>query len=206
MCGILYLIDITPQQIPSGKAIMNINEISIIFVGGIHGVGKTIFSAEASRILKVPCLNASSLITQQRKVPAAINKRVQNVAENQNALIRAIESSHIKKKQFILDGHFCVFDSSDVIRKVPSETFQALAPRAAIVLLDDVENIQVRLQKREKRKYDYALLNQLQKIELEHAESVCNLLKIPLFPAWASEHDKAIQFAAGYLNQRRKRA
>jgi hypothetical protein len=36
-------------------------------------------------------LSASELITQQRIAPVAINKRVEDVAENQDALITAIE-------------------------------------------------------------------------------------------------------------------
>ena len=178
---------------------MNINEFSIVFVGGIHGVGKTVFSERASQMLRIPRLNASTLITEQRKAPAAINKRVQSVEENQNALITAIESSPIQSKQFLLDGHFCVFDSSDLIKRVPSDTFRKLAPIAVILLFDDVCKIQERLESRDKRKFDFELLNGLQKAELEHAGEVCSLLKIPMCLASESEHDKALQFVVGHF-------
>jgi adenylate kinase len=183
---------------------MKINEFSIVFIGGIHGVGKTIFSERASQMLKVPHFSASSLITEQRKAPAAINKRVQSVGENQNALITAIEANGIQSKQFLLDGHFCVFDSSDLINKVPLETFRTLAPIAVVVLFDDVNQIQERLEKRDKRKFNFELLNDLQKAELENAEEVCSLLKIPICSASASEHNKALQFAVGQFSKLKK--
>ena len=183
----------------NNDAAMNIGELRIVFIGGIHGVGKTVFSERASQMLKIPRLNASTLITEQRNAPAAINKRVQSVEENQNALITAIESSPIHSKRFLLDGHFCVFDSSDLIKRVPSETFRTLAPIAVILLFDDVSRIQERLERRDKGKFSFELLSGLQKAELEHAEEVCSLLKIPMCTASASEHDKALQFAVGHF-------
>lgn len=176
---------------------MHINEFKILFIGGIHGVGKTVFSERASRMLKIPRLNASTLITEQRKAPAAINKRVQSVEENQHALVTAIESSPIQGRQLILDGHFCVFDSSDAIRRVPLETFQTLSPIAVVVLHDDVNSIRERLEKRDNREFSFELLNGLQKAEIEHAAEVCNLLNIPLCSASASEHETAFAFAIG---------
>jgi adenylate kinase len=121
---------------------MNINEFKIIFVGGIHGVGKSQFSNRASQILRIPHFSASELITKQRKAPAAINKRVEDVGDNQDALITAIESHSIKDTKFILDGHFCVFDSADIVQTIPIKTFQKLSPAAVIVLLDEVGRIQ----------------------------------------------------------------
>jgi adenylate kinase len=178
---------------------MNIKEFGIIFIGGIHGVGKTDFSAKASKALDIPCLSASKLIADQRNAPAAINKRVQSVEKNQNALITAIESQNIRGKNFLLDGHFCVFDSTDFVKKVPFGTFRTLAPVAIIVLHDDVDRIRERLQKRDKRTFSTELLNRLQETELEYANEVCNLLKIPMCQARTSEQDKAVRFAASHL-------
>ncbi len=179
---------------------MKINEYRIIFVGGIHGVGKSRFIETASRIIEIPSLSASRLITDQRKSPAAIKKRVQNVEENQDALISAIESHPIDGKKFILDGHFSIFDSSDLIRKIPIETFQKLAPAAVVILLDDVDQIQKRLWLRDKRSFQPDLLNKLQQAEREHAENVCRQMEIPLFPARPAEHETAIQFMADCLD------
>jgi adenylate kinase len=178
-----------------------INEFRIAFVGGIHGVGKSLFSSRASEILKIPRLSASELITQQRKAPAAINKRVQDVRENQDALISAIESHPINGRKFILDGHFCVFDSLDVIHKISIGTFRELAPVAVVVLLDEINRIQERLCVRDKRDIPLDVLNRLQISECDHAEMVCDNLKIPMCLAQPSKHETALQFMADHINQ-----
>ena len=179
---------------------MKINEFQIIFIGGIHGVGKSMFSEKISNFLKIPCLSASKLITEQRKAPAAVNKRVQSVEENQNALITAIELSSIKTRQIFLDGHFCVFDSSDLIRKILLETFRMLSPSAVVLLTDEVEHIRQRLENREGRKFSQELLADLQKVELEHASEVCRVLNIPMCVAEATQHDNAQEFVATRFN------
>ncbi len=182
------------------KRLMKINEFKIIFVGGIHGVGKSQFSNRASQIFRIPHLSASELITKQRKSPAAINKRVEDVGDNQDALITAIESHSIKDTKFILDGHFCVFDSADIVQTIPIRIFQKLSPAAVIVLLDEVGRIQERLRLRDNGDFQSELLTKLQKTEREHAEFVCGNLKIPIFLALPSEHEAAIQFVTNHLN------
>jgi adenylate kinase len=135
------------------------------------------------------------LITAQRNAPAAIDKRVSSVGDNQDALVKAIESSSIQTRQFLLDGHFCVFDTSDSIQRVPLQTFKTLAPVGVILLFDEVKRIQERLEKRERRKFSLELLESLQQAELEHADKVCKVLNIPLCSVAATEHDNAHQFA-----------
>lgn len=180
---------------------MRNNDIRIVFIGGVHGVGKTLFAEKASQIVGVSRFSASSLISEQRKAPAAINKRVRNVGDNQTELIAAIEAQPIRAMQILLDGHFCVLDSSDAIRTVPIETFQQLAPVAVVVLLDEVERIQKRLQERDHREFSVRLLADLQNAEREHAEVVCKKLRIPICPACASESHKALEFVAKHINK-----
>lgn len=180
---------------------MKINEFQIIFVAGVHGVGKTVFSERLSRALGVPRLSASMLIAEHIKAPAATNKRVKNVEANQDALVAAIESHPINSKQFILDGHFCVFDSSDTVKKVSPEVFKTLAPVVVVLLHDEIQEIHKRLESREAKKFDIELLNRLQKTEIEHANEVCNLLDIPMFQALPSEHEQALCFAGEHLTE-----
>jgi len=179
---------------------MRINDIRIVFIGGIHGVGKTLFSERASKVVGVPRLSASTLITEQRKAPAAICKRVGNVGSNQTALIEAIESHPLQAKRIVLDGHFCVFDSSGSIVTVPTETFRRLSPVALVVLLEDVEVIQQRLRERDKGEFSVKVLTDLQNAERKHAEVVSRTLKVPLCLVGTSEHPKALEFVARHIN------
>lgn len=181
---------------------MKINEFKIAFVGGIHGVGKSSFSSEAARILKIPRISASTLITQQLKAPAAINKRVKDVAENQNALILAIEAQSDLGVSFILDGHFCVFNSSSHIQRISSETFRQLAPVSVVILTDEASAIRQRLNNRDHKDFPTEILDELQKAEISHAKTVCNQWNIPIFVARPSEHKVALDFIHKHLNQK----
>lgn len=179
---------------------MRINDIRIVFIGGIHGVGKTLFSEQASKAVGIPRLNASTLITEQMKAPAAINKRVCNVEDNQTALIEAIESHPLRAERILLDGHFCVFDSSGSIATVPTETFRRLSPTAVVVLLGEVELVQQRLRERDKREFSIKVLTDLQNAERKHAKDVCRTLKVPLCLVEASDHPRALEFVARHIN------
>lgn len=179
---------------------MRINDIRILFIGGIHGVGKTLFSEQASKAVGVPRLNASTLISEQIKAPAAINKRVRNVEDNQTALIEALESHLLAAEQLLLEGHFCVFDLSGSIATVPTETFRKLSPVAVVLLLGEVELIQQRLLEREKREFSIKVLTDLQNSERKHAEDVCGTLNIPMCSVGTSEHPKGFEFVARHIN------
>ena len=179
---------------------MKINQLKIAFIGGIHGVGKSRFSEMVGHALNIPCVSASDLITRQRNALAAVNKRVQNVDKNQDALIAAIESSLSEASRFILDGHFCVFDTAGVVHKIPIHTFQKLSPVAAVVLLDDVNQIERRLRERDKNVFPIETLEALQRAESAHAENVCRHLNIPLRLIRPDDQDKAVQFIRSHLN------
>lgn len=173
---------------------MNIKDLRILFVGGIHGVGKTQFSTRTADDLNMTRLSASALITQQRNAPAAVNKRVHNVVENQGALIAAIEAQPIQSERILLDGHFCVFDVDDRIQRIPVKTFQELAPVGVVLLYDEVATIQVALRKRDGREFTTAVLKELQENEREHAEQICRSLEIPLHACRPTEYASARQF------------
>jgi len=180
---------------------VKITEFKILFVGGIHGVGKSGLSNVATKELGIPRLSASELITQQTKAPAALNKRVQDVEKNQDALIAAIESISIKNPKFLLDGHFCVFDSSDTVRRIPLETFKTLGPIAVIVFFDDIDLIQERIRVRDGKVIRAELLDSLQQAEVNHAKEVCSVLKIPICLVRPTEHKSAMDFAKRHLNK-----
>lgn len=180
---------------------MRINDIRIVFVGGIHGVGKTHFSDQASKVLGVPHLNASTLIAERRKAPAAVGKRVQNVEDNQAALVAAIESHSVQLGRVLLDGHFCLLDAAGSVVSIPIETFRRLAPVAVVVLLGDIEVIQQRLRDRDRGEFSINLLSNLQSAECTHAETVCSQLNIPMcLVRHASEHSVALEFMARHIN------
>jgi adenylate kinase len=176
---------------------VRIKDLRIIFLAGIHGVGKTQFSTQTAASLGMTRLSASELITQQRNAPAAINKRVDSVDKNQSALIVAIEAAVADTKSTILlDGHFCVFDYNDQIKRIPLPTFRELSPKAVVLLRGDPAKIRVALRQRDGRAFEAEVLKNLQDNEIAHAKQVCEELRLPLHICAASELIEAQQFIA----------
>jgi adenylate kinase len=149
---------------------------SIVFVGGIHGVGKSSFCSRLASALKAEHLNAGELISTWRQVTASVDKRVSEVAANQDALLGAIRAIPVRDSPILLDGHFCVLDSVGEITRISVQTFELLAPVVAVVIHDDVQRIQGRLRGRDNRSYPIEMLRTFQNAELTHAQHVCSAI------------------------------
>lgn len=173
---------------------MRSNEIQIVFIGGVHGVGKSSFVQKASSHLRIPSFSASELIRQYKRAAADVHKRVQNVEENQDALVAATRTLTVGAGYILLDGHFCVFDADGLVRIVPVDTFRALNVKSVVLLFDDADRIVERLKSRDKRDFDVQSIVALQSAEISHAEYVSKTLDIPLFVTRIKESEEAILF------------
>jgi adenylate kinase len=152
----------------------------VVFLGGIHGVGKSTL-ADQCKELRVEHLRASDLIrkaSSDARFDAA--KRVKDVEGNQGILVRAFEQATADGGRFLLDGHFTLFNAVGSIERVPLQTFEALAPQAVGVVIDDAEEISSRLSKRDGRCPDTKVLAQMLDEELSHATIVSKSLDIQL--------------------------
>ncbi|GAC43371.1 adenylate kinase and related kinase [Paenibacillus popilliae ATCC 14706] len=67
---------------------------NIIFVSGVHGVGKTQFCRELTNDYQLIHHTASLLIASKKQKHFDISKRVSHITENQDYLIEAIISSY----------------------------------------------------------------------------------------------------------------
>lgn len=63
----------------------------MIFVSGIHGVGKTYFCEMTRERLGIKFFSASELIAERKKQGFSPNKLVSDIDENQGFLLDAIE-------------------------------------------------------------------------------------------------------------------
>jgi adenylate kinase len=149
----------------------------IVFVGGAHGVGKTTLCKTIAQSLGVTHRSAGELIKQYREQGQS-GKQVLGVEENQIALIQALHE--LATEFLILDGHFCVLDSANGVSAIPIQVFEHIDPVAAVVIYDDVTEIQRRLKNRDSVEYDPDVLTRLQSDELNNAHAVCRQLAIPL--------------------------
>ncbi len=95
----------------------------MIFVSGIHGVGKTYFCTMIKKQLNISSYSASELISKRGKKKLSSDKRTSEIALNQIYLEEAINELNKDSKKFILDGHFCLLDSDQKISRIPREVF-----------------------------------------------------------------------------------
>jgi len=150
-----------------------------IFISGIHGVGKTTFSKQLENIIHLPLYSASTLIKQQNSALEFPEKKIQDVAKNQDVLLQAIEN-FVSEEKFILDGHFTLQKENCEIVKVPLRTFEQLSPDLMILLLDDPVKIQQRINIRNDIFFEQEFLRNMQEAELRYSQELSNHLNIPL--------------------------
>lgn len=149
---------------------------NIIFVSGIHGVGKTTFVKRLSNILGKTYYSSSDLIKKQNAALDFPDKKISDIKKNQDTLFEAI-NNFVKEDSFILDGHFVLLDSKGLPINIPEKTFTNLSPRQLILLTLDVELIHQRLKVRGNI-IDPETLNKLQKREVAHAHHISELLNL----------------------------
>lgn len=161
----------------------------MIFVGGIHGVGKTFFCSKLSDILGIPHYSSSELISISKKERFGSSKETKEINRNQGFLFNALDSLNLKGKNFVLDGHFCLLSKDDMITKIPLDTFYKLSPGSVVLLKGSPELVAQRLFNRDRREYNPEFLGQFQNEELTYAKTVSTLLNIP-FHVFDVDHEK----------------
>lgn len=151
---------------------------NLIFLAGIHGVGKGYFCDKIKEQVKIHIYGASQLI-REGQGEIKTNKQVQNIQNNQDILIEQIE----KKSQqglFILEGHFCLIDKENNVQRIPALAFTQLNPKEIFLLEESAENIQKNLIARDSIKYDVDLISTFLIEERAYAVEMAKKLNIPI--------------------------
>ncbi len=150
----------------------------IIFVGGVHGVGKTHFCEKLSERFSVEHVSASSLIKRHKRL--ARNKEVEDVGGNQAILIAELSNYQTNKSTLLLDGHFSLLAKTSEIEDVPLGIFLAISPLAIFLLHDDPLEIAKRLTLRDGEDCKVELIASLQEREVSRAHWVSSELNVPI--------------------------
>lgn len=152
---------------------------NIIFVGGIHGVGKTTLCNEISEKLKIENYSSSALIAKLNSEKVREDKKVVDIEQNQDILIKAINTYLFNnQKKYILDGHFCLINNLGYVENVPIETFKQLNLKAIIIVTDSPERIITKLELRDGGKYSLEFIKVFQEKEIAYAKSIAEQLGI----------------------------
>lgn len=160
----------------------------IIFLSGIHGVGKGSLADYLSKKLVVPNYSSSSLIKLEKNKPVDSSKRVLEPTENQDFLVKAIRRLDTDKQTIILDGHFVLL-TSDGFFNVPIATFKTLPIDLIILKVLGEEVIQERLLLRDGEAPSIEILKEHQDKEIAQAKNISRFLKIELIIIETDEYE-----------------
>ena len=149
----------------------------IHFIGGIHGVGKGSICSKVCEQTALLHLTASELL-KWNEISAMDNKKVDDIPNTQDRLIVGLNNVTQANESYLLDGHFCLFNAEGNVEKVPLETFVKIAPKSITVVTDKTELIKQRLEKRDKKTYDFDVLSTMQNTEKEYAKEIAAHLDV----------------------------
>lgn len=152
---------------------------NIIFIAGVHGVGKGTLCQKISSKYNFEHHSASSLIKKINNKDYSHYKLVETIDSNQDDLIIAIQNFLDKDKNYFLDGHFCLLNSEKEIIKIPEETFKNMNLKAIVVLTDNSAAIMGRLNGRDSSNYIIEEISKFNKIELDYSKEIADKFNIP---------------------------
>ena len=153
---------------------------NIAFIGGIHGVGKSTICKELCNQLGIEYLSASEVIKWSELNEDSTNKKVTDIPLMQNRLVDGLKQKIEPNKNYLLDGHYCLLNKDGEISKIPFETFKAINPVSFHLIVNDIAEIKYRIESRDKNKYDFQLLSDMQNIETSYAQELSIKLGIKL--------------------------
>lgn len=171
----------------------------IIFVAGVHGVGKGTICHKIESQFGLHNFTASSLIKSVKNSAVDNDKVVVDAGKNQDYLLMAIEQLNVDSEYILIDGHFCLQGSSGIF-DVPIETFQGMNLVATLLLTDDVSAIYQRLYSRDGKSLDESTIEELQNREQDRANSVTSSLKIPLYKGSIYNYNSIENWLTGLIH------
>ncbi len=105
----------------------------MIFVAGIHGIGKTYFLEKTMMPLGYKCASASLIIKEMRG-NVQNNKRTKGIEKNQELLINGVAKYKMDYTRLAIDGHFVLLNADNEFTALDEDVFSALAPSCIILL------------------------------------------------------------------------
>lgn len=154
--------------------------MSGILFSGVHGVGKGFFLNKVRvDIGQYNVYSASKLIENYQAAADAGYKQVSSVKNNQDVLINAIKNiSERDTKNFILDGHLCIFNAEGDVERIPEYFFEETHITGVVLLQDSPETICKRINQRDASDISLYAIQKMQDEEQKYAEELRAKLQI----------------------------
>ena len=167
----------------------------MIFISGVHGVGKSYFCDMVKKSTGIESYSASTLITNKKHTGFAKDKLIPDIDDNQQYLLQAIDELRSSGHNFILDGHFCLLNASGEITRIPIDTFKSLNPDAIILLTEAPSVIAARRKERDGVNTSIQNIEEFQQEEYVYAKEVTAEINAKLFVSSGSKDlAQAIKF------------
>ena len=155
-------------------------QLRMIFLSGIHGVGKTYFCNLVKEELGIKSYTASQLIAEKRNKNFPADKFVSDIDDNQLLLLKAVDELRQNEEEFIIDGHFCLLNTYGEITRISYNTFKILKPDAIILLTEKTDIVAERRFQRDGIRQDVCEIEKFQDTEKQYAQEISQNFKIPL--------------------------
>lgn len=169
----------------------------IVFIAGVHGVGKTTLCNSIADAQGLIHKSASQLIREAKESAIARNSKVvADISGNQQLLIDSVRNITRSGQTLLLDGHFALFNKARKVESIPTKVFSDLGVAAIIVVNDKPSSIITRLRHRDGGDMAIDELKALQAMECRRAKSVSDELGLPLYMVKAFDNSafkKALQ-------------
>lgn len=155
----------------------NVVDMETIFLGGIHGSGKSYLGHRLGEALGYVHYSAGELLSASGKRGMPSAGRTQ---ENQAVILQQLTKLTRPGQRIVLDGHFTLVSVGGEVTAVPPHHWVPLSPIALLVLDTPVEVCHRRLLVRDGSEWKRELLEESRLAELRHAEDVAEALGLPL--------------------------
>ena len=159
----------------------------MIFVSGVHGVGKSYFCNLVKESTGIETYSASTLIAEKKQSKFAKDKLIPDIDDNQQFLLLAVDELKDSDREFILDGHFCLLNASGEVQRIAYDTFTMLKPDAIVVLTEEPGIIVSRRKKRDGIEIAVKSVEDFQREELLYADEVAKNIGAQLFVSKGAE-------------------
>lgn len=163
---------------------------NISFIGGIHGVGKSTICNDLCNKLNIEYLSASEVLKWSYMNVDVKNKKVEDVSLTQDRLIKGLLNTVTRDRHYLLDGHYCLFDKSGKVVRVPFETFETINPVSLNLITGDINTIKNRIEQRDNRTYAYETLHVMQEQEIAYAKELSEKLNVELSIGQEKDYSK----------------
>ncbi|MDT4288838.1 AAA family ATPase [Methylomonas sp. MO1] len=174
-------------------------KFKVIFVSGVHGVGKGYLCSEINKRINLPIFSASSLIKDIKRGEIDTNKNVLDADSNQDHLITALKHLQTDSKYILLDGHFCLFDGENIIN-ISIDIFESIPIEVIIELTDTPEKIYSRLHNRDGNSLDISVIENFQNEEKARSEIISQHLSVPYYSCAFGEYEDVVAWLSSQLS------